>query len=512
MNVQFVDLHSTPLPIVCYGPADMVKDTMKTARIFATASLILLLSLANFANAQKWTPIKNKAPFSSPSTSLLLTDGSVIVQDGDASDWWRFTPDKNANYINGTWTQIASLPSGYGPLYYASAVLKDGRVIVEGGEYNLGSGQVETNLGAVYDPVANKWTSLTPPPGWANVGDAQSIVFPDGTFMVGDIFNTESAELDPTTMTWTVLPGTGKQDRNSEEGWDLLPDGTVLTTDALKAPNAEKFVISTGDWINAGNTIVRLEDPGSQEIGPAVLLPNNTVFATGANASGGGHTSIYTIPANPMDPGTWTVGPDIPNGLDVADAPAAVLPSGNVLIQASPGIYRQPSSFFEFDGTKFNSVPATKNAPADPSYAGRMLVLPTGQVFWTDGSTDVEIYTAKGAAKAAWAPTITAAPRSVTRGKTYQIAGTQFNGLTQGAYYGDDAQMATNYPLVAIRNRATGHIFFTRTHDHSTMGVATGTTTVSTSFDVPANMETGASDIAVVANGIHSKLRPITVQ
>ncbi len=71
--------------------------------------------------------------------------------------------------------------------------------------------------------------------------------------------------------------------------------------------------------------------------------------------------------------------------------------------------------------------------------------------------------------------------------------------------------MATNYPLVAIRNRKTGHVFFCRTHDHSTMGVATGNTPVSTNFDVPANIETGASDIIVGVNGIRSKLEPITV-
>jgi hypothetical protein len=485
---------------------------MKTLRSFGLMGLIFLFSLAGIANAQHWTPIKNKAPFASPSTALLLTDGTIMVQDGDASDWWRLTPDEKANYINGTWTQLASLPTGYGPLYYASAVLADGRVIVEGGEYNLGDQQVETNLGAVYQPTTNTWTPLTPPPGFSGIGDAQSVVFPDGTFMVADIFNEQSAELDPKTMTWTVLPGTGKQDRNSEEGWNLLPDGTVLTTDAIDAPNAEKFVISAGDWINAGNTIVRLEDPSSEEIGPAVLLPNGTVFATGANAGGAGHTSIYTIPPSPTDPGTWTAGPDIPNGLDIADGPASFLPSGNVLIQASPGVYRSPSSFFEFNGTSFTAVPSTQNAKNDPSFAGRMLLLPTGQVFWTDGSSDVEIYTAAGSPNPAWAPKILQAPSSVTPGQTYQIGGTQFNGLTQGAYYGDDAQMATNYPLVVIRNRKTGHIFFCRTHDHSTMGVATGSTKVGTNFDVPTNIETGASDIVVVADGIHSNLRPITVQ
>jgi len=75
--------------------------------------------------------------------------------------------------------------------------------------------------------------------------------------------------------------------------------------------------------------------------------------------------------------------------------------------------------------------------------------------------------------------------------------------------YGDDAQMATNYPLVRVTNSATGHVFYFRTHDHSSMGVATGTTPVSTRFDVPMFVESGPSALEVVANGIPSS--PVSV-
>ena len=70
--------------------------------------------------------------------------------------------------------------------------------------------------------------------------------------------------------------------------------------------------------------------------------------------------------------------------------------------------------------------------------------------------------------------------------------------------YGDDAQTATNYPLVRVTNSATGHVFYCRTHGHSTMGVATGATPVSTNFDVPLSIESGPSMLEVVANGIAS--------
>jgi hypothetical protein len=84
------------------------------------------------------------------------------------------------------------------------------------------------------------------------------------------------------------------------------------------------------------------------------------------------------------------------------------------------------------------------------------------------------------------------------------IKGTKFNGLTQGGAYGYDFQDATNFALVRIGNNASGHVFYAKTHDPSTMAVATGTKAVSTSFDVQAGVETGDSSLVVVTNGIAS--------
>jgi len=54
-------------------------------------------------------------------------------------------------------------------------------------------------------------------------------------------------------------------------------------------------------------------------------------------------------------------------------------------------------------------------------------------------------------------------------------------------------------------------VFYAKTHNHSTMAVATGTKIVSTSFDVPATMETRVSTLEVVANGIPSLPASLTV-
>jgi hypothetical protein len=456
-----------------------------------------------------WHPLTNKASFEAD-TPLLLTDGTVMVHVYQGSGWWRLTPNKFGSYTNGTWSQMASMPAGYQPLYYASAVLADGRVVVEGGEYN-GGGPTETNLGAIYDPKADKWQSLTPPAGWDAIGDASGMVLPDGRFLLANTETSQEAILDPKTLTYSST-GTGKADRNSEETWTLLPGGKILTVDCSNGMNSEIYDSAKGSWSTAGSTGVQLADPSSLEIGPAILMPNGKVFAMGATA----HTAIFTPNATPLG-GTWTPGPDFPNvpgegQEDIADGPAALLPSGQVLAVTSPGTYQINARFYVFDGTSLSEVPRPPNAVNVSSYQVRLLVLPSGQVMAVDGSTDVMIWSPPGQADPAWRPHITSAPSTVTRGSTYKLSGRQLNGLSQAVSYGDDAQAATNYPLVRIENIATKHIFYTRTHDHSTMDVATGTKIVSTSFDVPAGVETGPSRLRVVTNGIHSLSVAVTVQ
>jgi hypothetical protein len=43
--------------------------------------------------------------------------------------------------------------------YYASGMLKDGRIIIVGGEQD-GDTIQDTNKGEIYDPVADTWTAI----------------------------------------------------------------------------------------------------------------------------------------------------------------------------------------------------------------------------------------------------------------------------------------------------------------------------------------------------------------
>lgn len=186
------------------------------------------------------------------------------------------------------------------------------------------------------------------------------------------------------------------------------------------------------------------------------------------------------------------MGPDSPRGDDAGDSFAALLTNGNVLVAGNS------ATLYEFDGTSLK---------AGPAGYGALLNLPTGEVLVT-GFT-AELYKSTGTYDPSWAPTISSFPGTVSRGSSYRISGTQLNGLSQAEAYGDENETNTNYPLVRLTHQASGHVIYARTHNHSTMGVATGTKTVSTNFDVPATAETGATTLEVVANGIPSA--PVTV-
>ena len=91
---------------------------------------------------------------------------------------------------------------GFWRRYYASGVLKDGRVMVIGGEQSGAGG--DTNLGQIYDPVADSWGPMPSPPGWTTVGDASCCVFPDGKVMIGALLSRQCTIYDPMTNSWSA--------------------------------------------------------------------------------------------------------------------------------------------------------------------------------------------------------------------------------------------------------------------------------------------------------------------
>lgn len=487
------------------------------------------------AGTSPWTPLTNAPPFD-PGTMLLASDGTVLVHSEPASGgtraWYKLTPSASGSYVGGTWTKIASMPAGYDPLYFASAILPNGRMIVEGGEY-LGGNAVWTNKGAIYNPVNNTWQSVAPPGGWSNIGDAQSDVLANGTFMLSQacqnctssspILTTDDALFNASGLNWTVIPGTGKNDPNDEEGWTLEPSGQLLTIDTWLTPTTELFTPTSLSWASAGNTVKSPVNSPAVEIGPQVEMPGGNTFVVGAGTGAEApapcttHTRAATALYN-YAAGRWVNGPAIPTigGLqyDSADGPGSVLPDGNVLFDASPCVYNAPIAFFLYNAgsNTLSSVANVPNAANDSTYYTRMLALPNGQVLFNDGSNQMLVYTAGGTPNPAWAPSITSvSSASLTPGQTASLSGTQLAGLDQGATYGDDVQDNTNFPLVRITNTASGVVTYARTTQWSSVSVAAGASS-STDFTVPKTTRAGASTLVVVANGIASQPVPVTIR
>jgi hypothetical protein len=94
-----------------------------------------------------------------------------------------------------------------------------------------------------------------------------------------------------------------------------------------------------------------------------------------------------------------------------------------------------------------------------------MLDLPDGTVLFSSTYNGLYVYQPGGSPLPSGKPTITRV-RSNGDG-SYHLVGTGFNGISEGASYGDDKQMNSNYPLVRVTDALSGNVFYARTYDWS---------------------------------------------
>ena len=110
----------------------------------------------------------------------------------------------------------------------------------------------------------------------------------------------------------------------------------------------------------------------------------------------------------------------------------------------------------------------------EAAYNDRMLVLPDGNVLLSTlkQSTLGSSRQQKARRPLAWASDGKQDHHSINGSNTYTLTGTQFNGLSEGASYGDDAEMSSNYPIIKLTN-SSGTVKYARTFNW-TPAVATG--------------------------------------
>jgi hypothetical protein len=336
--------------------------------------------------------------------------------------------------------------------------------------------------------------------------DAPSIVLEDGSVLVIPIYpqtNNVAFIYHPQANTWSVTPPALAANSLNESALNKLPDGSILALDKGTS-SSERYIPSLGIWIADAAAPVNIFS-GAFEIGASLLLPDGRVFFLGGTGA-----TLYYTPSGGTNYGTWEQGPNMPAGLVARDAPAALLPNGNILCALTPTTNDTPIFFYEYDPAIY--VFTSQFAPNGSTSYSRtitdqteMLVLPDGNVLFTDsGAPQGYIYQPSAPSpQPSWKPVITGF--SFNANGTLQVIGTQLNGLSQGSTFGDDNQNDSNYPLVRFIDGG-GNIQYGRTLNWSSTSVQTGNRLVSTECVMPGSVSggPGAYTIQVVANGIAS--------
>jgi hypothetical protein len=493
-----------------------IYNVARKAHSLVLVLAVLLLPGLAFA-VGSWTPLVNY-PSEGIGHMLLLSDGTVMAQGGGGlgTNWFRLTPDVHGSYVNGTWSTLA--PMHDTRRYYSSDVLPDGRVFVAGGEYGTGFTNAE-----VFDPVANTWTSITVPtnlitqntnvsttPGsvgahFGGFSDSFSVVLNNGKVLITPVYpyNLGATILfDPVSNQLSEGPHLPFGNIWADEQSAVrLPDDSILTYDFYQ--RGERYIPSLNTWIGDSSLPIQLFS-GNQEVGAGFMLSDGRVFFLG----GVGNTIYYT-PTGNTNNGSWTIGPNIPNGLVAQDAPAAMMANGNILCAFTVSANHSTNYFYEFN--PFSDIFIQTSGPNSPttdtnyviSDATSMLDLPDGTVLYSNTGGQLYVYNPGSPQLAAGQPAINSIVFNTDA--SAHITGTLFNGISQGASFGDDNQMDSNYPLVRFSD-GSGNVYYGRTYNWSSTSVQTGSRLVSTECVLPANVLAGPGGytIQVVANGINS--------
>jgi hypothetical protein len=517
-------------------------------RLLAALPLALILnSTPVFAHSWSTVAATGAAP-SNVGVMLLLPDGTVLAQENDdqhnSSAWYLLTPDSSGHYVDGTWTALSSMHDSR--LFFSSQVLPNGTVFVAGGEDGTGNASAEIynpqadplNPGHDAIPASDPWTYISPPTSLLNPSDSSPAggnqAFLDATSELLPNGNVLDAPVNPGTYGGTLIysPANGwtngptlknNESDQDEASWVKLPDNSILTIGPFDQ-TSQRFIPTvtggSGSWIVDHSVPQPIYDSIVSEEGPANLLPNGKAFFSG----GTGNTVIYT-PSGSTAEGSWTQGPVVPQNLAPQDAPGAMMNNGKLLCAFAPkatantnaGSYQPPTSFFEYDYTvgttgSFTEVGAPYGSDGGPNnlkqapaacYTFEMLDLPDGKVLMSNFGGTLYIYNPDSNTNStvtSLKPTISSVTRAADG--AYLLSGTLLNGFSEGAAYGDDAQMSTNYPIVSLTNGSKA--YYARTLNWSSTGVRQTGKTVTTEFFPPLNLPTGTYSLVVSANGLQS--------
>jgi Putative Ig domain/Galactose oxidase, central domain len=457
------------------------------------AGLTLLLTLHKSNAVGTWASLANAPPLG-VNHAMVLSDGTIYTDNG-SGQCCRLTPDSHGNYQNGTWSHLSTMNNAR--LFFASSVLTNGNIFVAGGEYGPGRRHAE-----LFDPLNNAWTKIPDPLPGPAFSDAIGKILSNGNVLTAPVSEFGGCLIyNAASNSWQTAATAQNQ---NEASWVKLPNDCIVTVDT-GAQTSEHYVPALNEWIVDGDVPVDIYGAGA-ELGPGFLLPNGKAFFIGGSTN----TAIYTAGATPSSAGSWVAGPPMVFGtnlLGAVDAPAAMMVNGKILCALGPiGGFNPPTSFYEYDylANAFTAVSAPGGGStygASAPFGTSMLCLPDGTILFIGGqnSQSLYVYTPDGTPLAAGQPGI----YSVTENGngSYHLTGTNLNGISEGAAYGDDEQMDSNYPLVRMTNSTSGNVYYARTFNWNSTSLQTGSRVTTTEFALPQNLPAGTYSLVVEANG-----------
>jgi hypothetical protein len=488
------------------------------------------------------------APMSTPRlyfASQVLTNGNVWVLGGEYSGSplkasWTPTGEMY-DTVSNTWSPIAPYPPEDGCPLGPACFGDDPSMLLQRGM--ILAGDLVNRTPHLYDIATNTWLAA----GLKIYSDSSDeetwVKLPNGEVLTYDLFHSVQTggqyaeKYNPVTNTWSsISPSDGTaqgfipQLSSASVGFELGPafrlqDGRIFLIGATG--HTAFYTPSVNRW-TAGPDIVgtlsNLPARFGADDAPGAEMPNGHVLFT-ADAGPSSFTSsgdttagskvITAIPSTAILQVGWAVrGVGVPAGSSITsvDSPSQIHISNAVTATLTGealtfgGTFSIPTQIFEFDPVANTISPVTPSL-ADPSLAfkpsfvTRMLVLPTGQILFNDDSRQLYVYTPDGGPKDDLRPVI----HDVVYdgGGVFTLAGTQLNGQSAGSTYGDDVESDENFPIVRLSDK-DGAVFYARTTNWTSTGVATGRARERVDFTLPAGMPPGKYRLVDIGAGIAS--------
>jgi hypothetical protein len=406
-------------------------------------------------------------------------------------------------------------------------------------------GDLINNKTFIYNANTDTWapsgskiypTDSSDEEGWA--------VTTNGSILTYDLFKSVNtpggfAELyNPTTGAWSSISpsdgtatGTIPVMSSNALGFELGPvlrlqDGRMFVIGANQ--HTALYDLPSNTW-SAGPDIMGSLNGNASPFGaddaPGAIMPNgHVIFAADSGPSGfsssgnitAGSNIITAIPSTALMVPGWTVsGSGIPSGARISsvDSPSQVhinaLATSTITTDTIKwgGLFNPPTQLFDFNPTT-NTISALAtpipdgNLPTEPSYPTRMLVLPTGQMLFSDSSSQLYVYTQDGGANPLLRPSVNAI--TYNNAGLFTLTGLRLNGQSAGASYGDDDQMDSNYPIIRLTD-ASGNVFYARTSNWSKAGSVDGAASETVNFTLNPGLTTpGNYTLTVSGAGIAS--------